>query len=448
MATQRVSELGTSLTPGFTELLTNWDQVLKSLDRLSAYTTERANEEVEVSVRLSGLRRDRPRLFGETPDGSEWQSLQKPGGYPSKVKEMPEHLQEPRFTGIDLQSVRPRGGGVVLERLERRVARQEAQNLLQLIINSWREGVSAQAVLASEVVAGEEVKDLTEEKLRKRLQDVRRSRCTDALTCCWQQVQRRDTLSATFQVWREEIRRQAEALQKERLRQSTLDAAQASEVQCQLRRELEKSRAAEEAAAAQASSTRMALHVAEEELARLKAELATSNQLLQEKQAAATAATAATAADPMKESQRSRQLTDLSIKLARAEAEVSEAKSQVEPLTAQLGMARGQLEVAYGLLNKEKGTTRDRDLAVTHLWQVLERLQDVAHPEEKNEKKLGLSTSPSAMSTPNIQSSLSLPSLSSASSPSVRSRSKPSGGPEPREPRERTSVQRWTTPWS
>ena len=28
---------------------------------------------------------------------------------------------------------------------------------------------------------------------------------------------------------------------------------------------------------------------------------------------------------------------------------------QVEPLTAQLGMARGQLEVAYGLLNKEKG---------------------------------------------------------------------------------------------
>mmetsp|Transcript_79383 Transcript_79383/g.125229 ORF Transcript_79383/g.125229 Transcript_79383/m.125229 type:complete len:448 (-) Transcript_79383:103-1446(-) len=447
MATQRVSELGTSLTPGFTELLTNWDQVLKSLDRLSAYTTERANEEAEVSVRLSGLRRDRPRLFGETPDGSEWQSLQKPGGYPPKVKEMPEHLQEPRFTGIDLQSVRPRGGGVVLERLERRVAQQEAQNLLQLLINSWR-CVSAQAVLASEVVAGEEVKaqDLTEEKLH-RLQEVRRSRCTDALTC-WQQVQRRDTLSATFQVWREEIRRQAEALQKERLRQSTLDAAQASEVQCQLRRELEKSRAAEEAAAAQASSTRMALHVAEEELARLKAELATSNQLLQEKQAAATAATAATAADPMKESQRSRQLTDLSIKLARAEAEVSEAKSQVEPLTAQLGMARGQLEVAYGLLNKEKGTTRDRDLAVTHLWQVLERLQDVAHPEEKNEKKLGLSTSPSAMSTPNIQSSLSLPSLSSASSPSVRSRSKPSGGPEPREPRERTSVQRWTAPWS
>ena len=136
------------------------------------------------------------------------------------------------------------------------------------------------------------------------------------------------------------------------------------------------------------------------------------------------------------------------------------------------------------------GTTRDRDLAVTHLWQVLERLQEVPHPvtwicywanfvlwlhqtrknyqedswfligtvldvldpgshscqEEKNEKKFGLSDSPSAMSTPNIQSSLSLPSLSSASSPSVRSRSKPtSGGPEPS--RERT-VQRWTAPWS
>ena len=26
------------------------------------------------------------------------------------------------------------------------------------------------------------------------------------------------------------------------------------------------------------------------------------------------------------------------------------------------------------------GNTRDRDLAVTHLWQVLERLQEVPHP--------------------------------------------------------------------
>lgn len=440
MATQRVSDLGTSLTPGFTELLTNWDQVLKSLDRVSAYTAERANE--EPSARLSGLRTGRPQLFGETPDGSEWQSLQKPGGYPSKVKELPEHLQEPGFTGIELGSVRQTGrGGVVLERFERRVAQQEAQNLLQLIIHSWR----CASMQASDVVAGE-AKDLkTEREKLHRLQEVRRSRCTDALQC-WQQVQRRDTLRATFQVWQEEIRRQAEALQKERISQSTLDAAQASEVQCQLRRELEKSRAAEEAATAQASSTRMALHVAEEELARLKAELASSNQLLQVKQAQVVGPVATATADPVKESQRSRQLTDLSIKLARAEAEVSEVKSQVEPLTAQLGMARGQLEVAYGLLNKEKGTTRDRDLAVTHLWQVLERLQEVPHPEEKNEKKFGLSDSPSAMSTPNIQSSLSLPSLSSASSPSVRSRSKPtSGGPEPS--RERT-VQRWTAPWS
>lgn len=444
MATQRVSDLGTSLTPGFTELLSNWDQVLKSLDRVSAYTAERAQE--EPSARLTSLRSGRPQLFGETPDGSEWQSLQKPGGYPSKVvPELPEHLQEPRFSGIELGSVRQTGcGGIVLDRFERRVAQQEAQNLLQLMINCWR-SVKASGV---KEVAGEEAHDVkTEREKLHRLQEMRRSRCTDALRC-WQQVQSRDTLSTTFQVWREEIRRQAEVLQKERISQSTLDAAQASEVQCELRRELEKSRAAEEAAAAEASSARMALHVAEEELARLRPELATSNQLLQVKQAQAPMAPMASTApvDAVKESERSRQMTDLSIKLARAEAEVSEVKSQVEPLTAQLGMARRQLEVAYALLNKEKGNTRDRDLAVTHLWQVLERLQEVPHPEEKNEKKLGLSDSPSAMSTPNIQSSLSLPSLSSASSPSVRSRSNPTGGgPEPS--RER-AAQRWTAPWS
>ena len=45
---------GTGLTSGFTELLANWEQVLQSLDRVSAYTAERANE---AAVRLAGRER-------------------------------------------------------------------------------------------------------------------------------------------------------------------------------------------------------------------------------------------------------------------------------------------------------------------------------------------------------------------------------------------------------
>lgn len=36
--------IGTGLTPGFGEILKNWDNVLKALDKVNAYTAERANE--------------------------------------------------------------------------------------------------------------------------------------------------------------------------------------------------------------------------------------------------------------------------------------------------------------------------------------------------------------------------------------------------------------------
>jgi len=407
-------ELGTSLTPGFTELLANWDSVLQSLDRVSAYTAERANE--PLSARLGSFRAARPALFGESPEGSEWQSL-KGGGYPSEVVKEADSLV---IQGCEKRQRFP------LQKLEHRFAQEEVRNLLDLAFHRWALLIHVQAKEDATSVHRQQSQEdqnrllevenalKTEKDKVQRLQALR-GRYAEVLRKSCLEVQRKETLNTVFQVWHLEIRRQREELKKQQLSQRTLEVSQATEEVRQLRVELE---------AAKEEKVE-ALGVAQQELHRLTLEL--------EKSQVTPPLIPPVHVDSTKDSERTRQLTQLSIKLARSEADHAEAKSQVDPLRSQVITARRQLEMAYVLLNPKEAPdpragSRDRDLAVTHLWQVLERLRDVPqNPVEKLEKIHGNGAveSPSAMSTPNIQSSLSLPSLSSASSPcTTRSRSK------------------------
>ena len=157
-----------------------------------------------------------------------------------------------------------------------------------------------------------------------------------------------------------------------------------------------------------------------------------------------------------------RLLTDLTIKLAQAEADTSEARTQasqsnaeMQHLKAAFADTRRELEIVYSILSHSegvhqntlqhlKGTIRDRELAMAHLRHLLERLRQPPAPVQEDEglKKQLAADTPSA-STPGIQSCLSLPSLSSVSSPqSVQTvKSKPTA----KEIEDRKK--RWTTNW-
>ena len=157
-----------------------------------------------------------------------------------------------------------------------------------------------------------------------------------------------------------------------------------------------------------------------------------------------------------------RLLTDLTIKLAQVEADAAEARSQASKSNAEMqhlqsafADARRELEVVYSLLSNSevvhqdavrhlKGTIRDRELAMAHLRHLLERLREPPVPVKEDEdlKRKQTADTPSA-STPGIQSCLSLPSLSSVSSPqSVRTvKSKPT----PKEIEDRKK--RWSANW-
>jgi len=412
--------VGTSLTPGFTELLANWDSVLQSLDRVSAYTAERANE--PLSARLGSFRAARPTLFGESPEGSEWQSL-KGGGYPTTevvtVKEAADSLVI-QGAGCERHQRFP------LQKLEQRFAQEEVRSLLDLAFHRWALLIHVQAKEDATSVHRQQSREdqnrllevenalKTEKDKVQRLQAVR-GRYAEVLRKSCLEAQRKETLNTVFQVWHLEIRRRTEELQKQQLSQRTLEVAQVTEEVRQLRVELE---------AAKGEKVE-ALDMAQQELHRLTLELGKSQ----------VTPSAPIRVDATKDSERTRQLTELSIKLARSEADHAEAKSQVDPLRSQVITARRQLEMTYVLLNPKEAPdprtgSRDRDLAVTHLWQVLERLRDVPQNSVEKLEKIhgsGEGESPSAMSTPNIQSSLSLPSLSSASGTPCTTRSRSKG---------------------
>lgn len=398
--------LGTGLTPGFSEILSHWDQVLQSLDRLSTYTAERAGD-----GKAACCRTERPLLLGQTPEGSEWQALRKPGGYPCRPAgvslearelqvsaSLPEERSQgtsrdhdapvPRSVGFPDGPLPQRALGERPRVLVERLAREEACGVLQLIVNAWREerwkqGLRAKAVLMQNALKSER------EKLRRRV----------ALA---DQVQLKEALRLSFHAWHLEGRhsKALKALPSHVPdRGVTSTALPSSESQVDHDGRLEALAQERDDAVANAAASKTALVDAQQQLAVLKAELARSK--------------AAPAEAKTSDSERCRQLTDLSIRLARSEAREAEAKAFLEQL-------RRPLERALEALKDEKnvkGTVVHRELCC-QLYQLLERLRVEGTPKPKDAKV------DSTASTPNLPSSFSLPSLSTASSPSARSRSK------------------------
>ncbi|CAK9055837.1 unnamed protein product [Durusdinium trenchii] len=189
----------------FSEILSHWDQVLQSLDRLSTYTAERAGD-----GKAACCRTERPLLLGQTPEGSEWQALRKPGGYPCRPAgvslearelqvsaSLPEERSQgtsrdhdapvPRSVGFPDGPLPQRALGERPRVLVERLAREEACGVLQLIVNAWREerwkqGLRAKAVLMQNALKSER------EKLRRRV----------ALA---DQVQLKEALRLSFHAW-------------------------------------------------------------------------------------------------------------------------------------------------------------------------------------------------------------------------------------------------------
>ena len=204
-------------------------------------------------------------------------------------------------------------------------------------------------------------------------------------------------------------------------------------------------RAAAEMAAGDLLAVKSQLSEAEQNLCTAQADLYAAQQdrhMAQEQKAAANRELAQLRATSFREtaSESHRLLTDLTIKLAQAEAETAEARTQAsqssvnaQHLQTALSDMRRELEIVYGLLSNSEGThqdalrnltgtLRDREIALAHLRHLLEKLREPPAPVQEDEdlKRRLTADTPSA-STPGIQSSLSLPSLSSVSSPqSVR----------------------------
>ena len=172
-------------------------------------------------------------------------------------------------------------------------------------------------------------------------------------------------------------------------------------------------------AEAELTAAQQACHTAQEQ------QTATEKQLLQLR----------TASSRESASESHRLLTDLTIKLAQAEADTAEARThasqsnaETQHLHAALADARRELEIVYGLLSNSegahqdtlrhlKGTIRDRELAMAHLRHLLERLREPPSPTKEDEDLKRRAADTPSVSTPGIQSCLSLPSLSTVSSP-------------------------------
>jgi len=506
---------GTGLTPGFSEILANWDKVLQSLDKVNAYTAERANE---VAANLaSSCKAERDALLGTTAEGQEWQRLARRKAPSSSSRQDLPHIDFSLGVGDDTPGASAasfsaprakRAGAALLERWGQHLQREAARSLRAELFCSWR--LAACEARKAEASSGAaEARVEAEEKLRReiheeasaatqelqvsltaeqdaaaRLRLARSMRCKASLNC-WQQVRFREVGLACFDAWRGHvIPNHASVAAKASEEASSLgmstteavavaEAAEAAAAAAMadsqtkeeqlslLRAELERMRselasaeqrqlsAAEDAekqvraAESEAAQAREDLKLAKSdveqaasELSSAKAELATVQKTLGtvEKQGAMARQEVELlrsngSQDAMAEARRA--VSDLTIKLARAEADKSEARTEtkqcrleIEKFEAMFQHARKELELVYGVLHGVegnhqehlqhlKGTVRDRELALAHLHHLLERFRAPLAPVVADEElRLKDQSSPSKAS---LQSSASMPSFPGAS---------------------------------
>ncbi|CAJ1430192.1 unnamed protein product [Effrenium voratum] len=404
---------------GFGELLAGWDQVLQSLDRVNAYTAERAND---AAARLAETcKAQRPALVASVFEEPPKPRVRGRIAPPELQRWIPEDFQTseaalppPRFASR---------GSELLERLEQHMLREESRVWQRDLFKTWVEAGAtsrSQRLKAQGQEQGQAFIQQVQQSLKaerdtiSRLREVRTERCRQALGS-WQEVQLIQLQLSVFQVWRDGARAQRVEAAEASQRQSA--AAREEEV-----RHLQSLAQKTEAEAAETS----------EELQRLRQELSAKDAQLKQNEAALQEARRAPAVKPPDES---RLVTDLSIRLAKSEADGAEQRAllqkrtfDLEAVKGQLSSARRELEVVYATLAdsselKNLKGLRDRDLALAHLRHLMETLQDPPAPVKEDEglKRRSID-SPATASTPNLQSSLSLPSLSSASSPVSKNR--------------------------
>ncbi|CAJ1430193.1 unnamed protein product [Effrenium voratum] len=434
---------------GFGELLAGWDQVLQSLDRVNAYTAERAND---AAARLAETcKAQRPALVASVFEEPPKPRVRGRIAPPELQRWIPEDFQTseaalppPRFASR---------GSELLERLEQHMLREESRVWQRDLFKTWVEAGAtsrSQRLKAQGQEQGQAFIQQVQQSLKaerdtiSRLREVRTERCRQALGS-WQEVQLIQLQLSVFQVWRDGARaqrveaaeasqRQSAAAREEEVRhlqslaqKTEAEAAETLEELQRLRQELSSKDAQlkQSAAALQAAET-------SEELQRLRQELSAKDAQLKQNEAALQEARRAPAVKPPDES---RLVTDLSIRLAKSEADGAEQRAllqkrtfDLEAVKGQLSSARRELEVVYATLAdsselKNLKGLRDRDLALAHLRHLMETLQDPPAPVKEDEglKRRSID-SPATASTPNLQSSLSLPSLSSASSPVSKNR--------------------------
>eukprot|EP00930_Biecheleria_cincta_P053704 TRINITY_DN3933_c1_g1_i1.p1 TRINITY_DN3933_c1_g1~~TRINITY_DN3933_c1_g1_i1.p1 ORF type:complete len:541 (-),score=152.20 TRINITY_DN3933_c1_g1_i1:40-1626(-) len=344
--------IGTGLTPGFGEILKNWDNVLKALDKVNAYTAERANES---AARLAeSCKAERPALFGETLEGCEWQahSRARPPQEGVSSFEWPSLSLSAAEGGSSSSTSAGAGkaangrslGEPALARWEAHFARKAEWALQAEIFVEWRQSIaSGRAVVSDEAfealeTAMESAKGLSEDlqkqlsveqELAARLRLARSVRCKEALSY-FQQASVQEMARACFDAWHAEKRSAASSVEQMR---------RAEDVDAELRKK-------------------------DTDLERLQGELELHSQRQQvaEEQLASSVAASTAAAEVAAEALR------ISQEEAKAAAgEAAEAKEQLQSTNQALGEATSQLNSAQAELTDLKRQLGAMNQEVQHL---------------------------------------------------------------------------------
>lgn len=147
----------TSFSSSFTEILAGWDSVLKVLDEVNTFTSERAGEASERL--LETCRNDRP---------SQWSSdlspLKSTRDSKAKFTTHPEVSFGLSINASDIRAVSSKSAahGTLLARLEQRFGKEERLRILSYTFREWKE-VKPEAESnskASNTEADEEIKSL------------------------------------------------------------------------------------------------------------------------------------------------------------------------------------------------------------------------------------------------------------------------------------------------
>lgn len=414
--------IGTGLTPGFGEILKNWDNVLKALDKVNAYTAERANES---AARLAeSCKAERPTLLGETPEGCEWQahSRAKPPQEGVSSFEWPSLTLSAAEGGSSSSTSAGAGkaakghslGEPALARWEVHFARKADWALHAEIFVEWRQSVAhGRAATSDEAfealeTAMQSAKGLSEDlqnqlsaeqELAARLRLARSVRCKQALSY-FQQASVQEMARACFDVWHAEqssaasstgtLRKAEDADAELRTKDTELDRLQ-GELELRSQRQqvadeqLASSVATSTAAAEALRVSQQEANAAAEEAAEAKGQLRSNTEALGEATSQLNSAQAeltdlkrqlgamnqevlhlrASSSQDAAAAAR-KDLGELSLQLARSQADTAEARtearrhrSDAERLQAAFAHGRKELEIVYGVLNGLEGSHQD-----------------------------------------------------------------------------------------